>query len=124
MHRDADGILGKTRLDGGGDLHHLAGNAEALWQLLFLGEPLESGITASSCDDFIFAGARALVIALLDNRQVVEESVSKDRGSQVLDRFAASLSHVVLGAHQLIERNGDNLRHENVSSVVSSVLAF
>jgi hypothetical protein len=92
VHSDADSILGKTRLNGSGGLDHLTGNGEALWQLLFLCEPLERGKTASSCADFNFARARALLVALLDNRQVMEESMSKDRSSQVFDRFAASLA--------------------------------
>jgi hypothetical protein len=86
VHSDADSILSKTRLNGSGGLDHLTGNGEALWQLLFLCEPLERGKTASSCADFNFAGARALLVALLDNRQVMEESMSKDRSLRSIRR--------------------------------------
>src|SRR5258708_15773699 len=110
MHRDPDRILCEARLNRSGGLDDHAWH-EGLWQLLLLRESLESGITPPSCDDFIFAGARALAAALMDTRQVMEQPVSKDRSSQLIDRFPASFTHVALGAHQLIQRNGDNLRH-------------
>src|SRR5260370_37566281 len=111
MHRDPDRILGEARLNRSGALDDHAWHSKGLWQLLLLRESWESGITPPSCDDFIFAGARALAAALLDNRQVMEQTVSKDRSSQVIDRFPASFTHVALGAHQLIQRNEDNVRH-------------
>jgi hypothetical protein len=72
----------------------LQGTAK-VFEIFFSLARSSSAETPRSGNYFIFAGVSALLVVVLDYREVVEQTDGQDGRGQILDCFAAGLTNVV-----------------------------